>query len=77
MLLLWGGYIRGWQWTGFRANEQLWDWLHLLLLPLVMPTILLPAAGRWFTGNVAERAEAATEPARPAPSSARSLASTH
>jgi hypothetical protein len=75
-LLLWGGYIRGWQWTGFQANEQLWDWLQLLLLPLVVPTILLPAAGRWFTGNAAERAEAAAEPARPAPSSAKSLAGT-
>jgi hypothetical protein len=29
---LWGGYTRGWQWTGFRVNGQLWDWLSLLLL---------------------------------------------
>lgn len=36
-------YIRGWQWTGFQANEQLWDWLKLLLLPLIIPTVLLPA----------------------------------
>ena len=26
LTVLWGGYIRGWQWTGFRANEQVWDW---------------------------------------------------
>ena len=36
---LWGGYIRGWQWTGFRVNGQLRDWLTLLLLPVVLGTI--------------------------------------
>ena len=41
LVALWGGYIQGWQWTGFRANEQLWDWLHLLLLPVVVGTIPL------------------------------------
>lgn len=39
--VLWGGYIQGWQWTGFRANEQVWDWLKLLLLPVVAGTIPL------------------------------------
>ena len=38
-----GGYLWGWTWTGFQGNT-LWDWLHLLLLPLVIPTLLLPAA---------------------------------
>ena len=38
---LWGGYARGWTWTGFRANGQLWDWLHLLLLPVILGTIPL------------------------------------
>jgi len=41
VLLLWGGYIEHWQWTGFPGNEQLWDWLHLLLLPMVVATIPL------------------------------------
>jgi len=41
LVLLWGGYIRNWQWTGFPGNEQLWDWLHLLLLPMVVATIPL------------------------------------
>jgi len=41
LVVLWGGYIQGWEWTGFRANEQLWDWLHLLLLPVVIGTIPL------------------------------------
>ena len=41
LVVLWGGYIQGWEWTGFRANDQLWDWLHLLLLPVVIGTIPL------------------------------------
>jgi hypothetical protein len=39
--VLWGGYIRGWQWTGFEDNGQVWDWLTLLLLPVVLGTIPL------------------------------------
>ena len=41
LVVLWGGYARGWQWTGLRANGQLWDWLSLLLLPVVLGTIPL------------------------------------
>jgi hypothetical protein len=29
------GYLVPWQWTGFRGNT-LWDWLQLVLLPLVV-----------------------------------------
>jgi hypothetical protein len=36
-----GGYIGHWSWTGFRGNT-LWDWLHLLLLPLLLPTVIMP-----------------------------------
>jgi hypothetical protein len=41
MVVLWGGYIQRWEWTGFQANNQLWDWLKLLLLPVVVGTIPL------------------------------------
>ncbi len=37
-----GGYVGHWSWTGFRGNT-LWDWLHLLLLPLLLPTVIVPA----------------------------------
>lgn len=37
-----GGYVGNWAWTGFRGNT-LWDWLHLLLLPLLLPTVIVPA----------------------------------
>ena len=41
LIVLWGGYIQGWTWTGFQGNEQLWEWLHLLLLPVVVGTLPL------------------------------------
>jgi hypothetical protein len=36
-----GGYLGHWSWTGFTGNT-LWDWLHLLLLPLLLPTVVVP-----------------------------------
>lgn len=57
-----GGYVLGWTWTGY-ARNTLWDWLQLLLLPLLFPTILLPALLNWVSGNAAERASQAHEAA--------------
>jgi hypothetical protein len=37
-----GGYEWGWNWTGLHGNT-LWDWLHLLLLPVAVPVLLRPA----------------------------------
>jgi hypothetical protein len=45
---------------GYEGNT-LWDWLQLLLLPLVFPTILLPAMLKWVSGNAEQRAEKAKE----------------
>jgi hypothetical protein len=39
-VLLVGGYVLNWRWTGFQGNT-LWDWMHLLVLPLVL--VLLPS----------------------------------
>jgi hypothetical protein len=41
-LVVLGGYLGGWKWTGFRGNTA-WDWLHLLLLPLLLPIVVVPA----------------------------------
>jgi hypothetical protein len=41
LILLWGGYVQGWAWTGFQANNQLWQWLQLLLLPVAIGTLPL------------------------------------
>jgi hypothetical protein len=35
-----GGYGFGWRWTGFADNGELWDLLHLLLLPVAL--VLVP-----------------------------------
>jgi hypothetical protein len=50
-----GGYALGWSWTGYQGNT-LWDWLQLLLLPLVVPTLLVPVALRWVAGTAAQPA---------------------
>ena len=30
-----------WRWTGFTGNT-VWNWLHLLLLPLLVPVVIVP-----------------------------------
>ncbi|MBV9534860.1 MAG: hypothetical protein JO321_05545 [Solirubrobacterales bacterium] len=35
-----GGYLGNWGWTGFRGNT-FWNWLHLWLLPLLIPILVL------------------------------------
>ncbi len=35
LVLVFGGYFLGWSWTGFHG-DTLWDWLKLLLLPVVL-----------------------------------------
>lgn len=36
-----GGYWFNWTWTGFQANDTLWDWLNLVLLPLTVALVPL------------------------------------
>jgi hypothetical protein len=52
-----GGYLLGWRWTGFEGNT-LWDWIQLVLLPLIVPTLLTPRAMAWIAAGV-EEAESA------------------
>ncbi len=35
-VMVFGGYVLDWKWTGFHGNT-LRDWLHLLLVPFVLP----------------------------------------
>jgi hypothetical protein len=37
-----GGYLGDWRWTGFTGNT-LWNWMQLVFLPLLVPTVILPA----------------------------------
>jgi hypothetical protein len=61
-----GGYSWQWTWTGYQGNT-LWDWLGLLLLPLLVPAVALPAALRWVSAN----APAVRQAAKAAPGGAR------
>ena len=45
-----GGYLLDWDWTGFQGNT-LWDWMHLLLVPFLVPAALI-----WMTVQRAETA---------------------
>ena len=69
------GYLAPWRWTGFTGNT-VWDWLHLLLLPLLVPAIIVPllrpaVTARWDAAGDAERAE----PAAPAERSGAGVSS--
>lgn len=42
-VVLWGGYTQGWAWTGITAQDTLWHWMQLLLVPIAfaaLPTLL-------------------------------------
>src|SRR5665213_1412654 len=39
-VVVWGGYTHHWPWTGINGGTAtLWDWLHLILLPLAAATL--------------------------------------
>lgn len=50
VIVVWG-YLGHWTWTGFRGNT-VWDWLHLLLLPLLWPLIVVPQISRVATAGM-------------------------
>jgi putative effector of murein hydrolase LrgA (UPF0299 family) len=61
-----GGYVGDWSWTGFRGNTA-WDWLQLLLLPLLIPTVIVPALMPMATAGVTfVETSAEPRPLRPA-----------
>ena len=51
LVVVLGGYIGDWGWTGFRGNT-LWNWLHLWLLPLLIPLLLVWLRPLAMTGVV-------------------------
>ena len=38
-----GTYAFNWTWTGFKANDTVWDWLNLLLIPIALASVPI-----WF-----------------------------
>jgi MFS family permease len=74
-----GGYLAKWAWTGFTGNT-FWDWLHLLLLPALLPTVVAPALTPLLLGRIVyldESGRPVSSPrgedlgSEPAPASAR------
>jgi hypothetical protein len=53
--LVTAGYAFNWRWTGFPGNT-LWDWLHLLLVPFVLPVVLA-----WFSARIEHAEDEARE----------------
>lgn len=51
-----GGYGYGWRWTGFHGNT-LFDWLQLLVAPLLLPLVVVPLVARWTTAAMDEQPE--------------------
>lgn len=47
-LLIAAGYLVPWAWTGFTGNTVV-DWVQLLVLPVLFPTMVVPAAAAWLT----------------------------
>ncbi|HZE05040.1 MAG TPA: hypothetical protein VE127_07445 [Solirubrobacteraceae bacterium] len=58
------GYTIPWAWTGFTGNT-LWDWLHLALLPVLVPVAIVPVLTPMAKARMGIRDEAAREPPRP------------
>lgn len=50
--LVLAGYLVPWSWTGFRGNTA-WDWVKLLLLPVLVPLVLIPVVVGLVTERVA------------------------
>lgn len=46
------GYTVPWRWTGFAGNTA-WDWIKLLLLPVIVPVALLPPVTRYLADRLA------------------------
>jgi hypothetical protein len=51
LVVVLAGYLVPWEWTGFSDNK-VWDWLKLLLLPVLVPTVVLPALQHFLDENV-------------------------
>lgn len=59
-VLLIGGYGLGWSWTGFAGNT-LWDWLHLLLVPVALSLVSHELGERQKRAKEAREAHAGGE----------------
>jgi hypothetical protein len=56
VVLVVGGYDYNWVWTGFQGSK-LWDWIDLLLVPVLLPFVLawLATRPRQLSAHAPER----------------------
>jgi hypothetical protein len=50
-------------WSGF-ADNTLFDWVRLLLIPLLMPLLIVPTTTTWFERGIREEEESEGEPVK-------------
>ncbi len=67
LILLIGSYAFDWKWTGFKANGNLWDWLSLFLVPIIVAVLPI-----WYSLRQGEMSKGTSEkhpqtPQPPAP----------
>jgi hypothetical protein len=55
-----GGYALDWGWTGFKGNT-LWDWIHLLIAPVLFALVVVPATVAWMSAEVEAEVQAEVE----------------
>lgn len=63
-VLVLSGYLVPLAWTGFRGNTA-WDWIRLLLVPVLVPTVIVP----YVTQRMRERLAPDAHPPREQPGS--------
>jgi len=45
-----GSFAYGWRWTGFRDHGRVWDWLGLLLVPVIVAVLPI-----WYSIRMSQR----------------------
>jgi hypothetical protein len=55
-----GGYALHWGWTGFQGNT-LWDWVQLLLAPILFGIVVVPAISAWMAAEIVQHEERVAE----------------
>ncbi len=67
VVLFVGTYQFNWTWTGFRDHGRLWDWLSLLLVPLIVAVLPIWYSTRQSSSSDRTREQQLAQQSPPAP----------
>lgn len=67
VVLLIGSYAFNWTWTGFKANGNLWDWLSLFLVPIIVAVLPIWYSGRQSSSSGGTGEQQLAQQSSPAP----------